>query len=98
MATRDHSVIYFLMFPSPYGEVGFDQDSDTDEYARQTSRFRSLTGKLVLIGLSFSENGKQEGVKFPSPYGEVGFDRAFGDYDLTSDILVVSVPLRGSWF
>ncbi len=61
----------FIMFPSPYGEVGFDQSS--------------VRKKPVTC------------ISFPSPYGEVGFDLLFWKFNV-GDKLIVSVPLRGSWF
>ena len=64
-----------ILFPSPYGEVGFDPTKEGEIQNEEILRFRPLTGKLVLITFvsSTSTNFMRT---FPSPYGEVGFDLA----------------------
>ncbi len=82
------------MFPSPYGEVGFDRWNCLSVVSKPSSRrFPSPYGEVGFDHPVFSDayNGHY---KFPSPYGEVGFDHSV-IYFLISGTLVGFRPLTG---
>ena len=79
-------VLRVVAFPSPYGEVGFDQYNKDKDKGTTDRGFRPLTGKLVLINKNDVWNQVQINL-FPSPYGEVGFDQA-EESDVTAFIVV----------
>ena len=56
-----------ILFPSPYGEVGFDPTKEGEIQNEEILRFRPLTGKLVLIlrALANEYEEKQKLVSVP---------------------------------
>ena len=81
-----------ILFPSPYGEVGFDHDI-VREYNAYTKSFRPLTGKLVLIRTAKKVYEQLKNGFRPLTGKLVLIGMTKENFVL---IPVVSVPLRGS--
>ena len=64
----------WIVFPSPYGEVGFDPQV-VEPTIPCVTQFPSPYGE-VGFDLSMKNKDKDGELQmFPSPYGEVGFDQ-----------------------
>ena len=85
------------MFPSPYGEVGFDHIMRTETTITNIYKFPSPYGEVGFDREDAGVNAYEYVGVFPSPYGEVGFDLGFTQA-IREEMTKVSVPLRGSWF
>ena len=62
------------MFPSPYGEVGFDPFMESYETFTPHLQFPSPYGEVGFDLKTSRSDHDSASTEFPSPYGEVGFD------------------------
>ena len=62
------------MFPSPYGEVGFDHNKGNKGTRKSFKRFPSPYGEVGFDRVFLCFDPSATHWEFPSPYGEVGFD------------------------